>query len=248
MKRNFIIVMVSMVVSMSLFVSCLNDDEDISYNEYLWSTIGFFERESETSYYIASDKGAKFYVTNYQDLLDLGYKPSQRVYALFASDSAQPAVSGGYIAVSYVYPVLEKGVVALTDANSDEIGDNLIDMDMWWTSKNYLNIYYHLRTSATNTHYLNLVTVDNPKKTEAGYQYLEFRHNLNGNRSLNDYYGVVSFDVSEYLGDPDLKGFIIRVNTLGEGEKFYKYDFPSESGEAGSGFRLPEAGEQRLVE
>ena len=109
-KRNILVVMISMIAAMLLFMSCKEDGDYMTctYPTYN-STIGSFEKESDEAYYIDSDKGNKFYVANYGDMLDKGYKPGQRVYAEFNTPVGErPYV--GQITVVRTYPVSVKEV------------------------------------------------------------------------------------------------------------------------------------------
>ena len=209
-----------MIAAMLLFMSC-TEDEDYWICTYpgVNSTIGSFEKESGGVYYIDSDKGNKFYVDNYSDMLDKGYKPGQRVYAEFNTPVGErPYV--GRITVLRTYPVLVKEVSVLDDS----MGDDPIYVVNIWNSKNFLNIQYMLSSSGTYVHGLDLVTVPLPKRAIPGYQYLEFRHSLNGDKPTTNVIGIISFDISRYLSDHDLKGFIIKVNDEKEGDTFVRYD------------------------
>lgn len=130
-KRNILVVMISMIAAMLLFMSCKEDGDDMTctYPTYN-STIGSFEKESDEAYYIDSDKGNKFYVSNYTDMLDKGYKPGQRVYAEFNTPVGErPYV--GQITVLRTYPVSVKEVSALDES----MGDDPITVVNLWNSK-----------------------------------------------------------------------------------------------------------------
>lgn len=130
-KRNILVVMISMIAAMLLFMSCKEDGDYMTctYPTYN-STIGSFEKESDEAYYIDSDKGNKFYVANYGDMLDKGYKPGQRVYAEFNTPVGErPYV--GQITVLLTYPVSVKEVSAL----DENMGDDPITVVNLWNSK-----------------------------------------------------------------------------------------------------------------
>ncbi len=218
-KRNIIIVMLGMIFAMLLFSACGMDGEDINASGTVNATIGTFQKETDTSYYIDSDKGNKLYVANYTDLLDDGYTSGQRIYAEFQGNITHVPFVGS-VNVTYAYPVLVKQIAA---ASSDTT-DDPVDALRIWNSRNFLNIQYIIMTSGTYIHDLDLVTVDSPKKKEDGYQYLELRHNLNGNTALTSFVGIASFDISRYLADSSIKGFIVRFKALDGKETFAKCD------------------------
>ncbi len=218
-RRNIIIVMLGMIFAMLLFSACGMDGEDINSSATVNATIGTFQKETDTSYYIDSDKGNKLYVTNYTDLLDDGYTSGQRIYAEFQGNITHVPYVGS-VNVTYAYPVLVKQITA---AGSDT-ADDPVDALRIWNSRNFLNIQYIIMTSGTYIHDLDLVMVDSPKKKEDGYQYLELRHNLNGNTALTSFVGIASFDISRYLADSSIKGFIVRFKALDGTETFAKCD------------------------
>ncbi len=221
-KRNIIVVLIGMVSAMLIFSACGIDGNDItagSAQSTVNATIGTFLKESDTSYYIDSDRGNKLYVTNYTDLLDDGYASGQRVYAEFVGTVAKAPFVGS-VKVTYAYPVLVKQIAAVGNAAADDPVDAL----RIWNSRNFLNIQYIIKTSGTYIHSLDLVTVDSPKKQEDGYRYLELRHSLNGNTALTNFVGIASFDISKYLADSSVKGFIIRYKSLSGKEMFAQCD------------------------
>lgn len=218
-KRNIIIVMLGMVFAMLLFSACSMDGDEMNASEAINATIGTFQKESDTSYYIDSDKGNKLYVNNYTDLLDDGYTSGQRIYAEFQGNITHVPYVGS-VNVTYAYPVLVKQITAA----SSDTADDPVDALRIWTSRNFLNIQYIIMTSGTYIHNMDLVTVDSPKQKEDGYQYLELRHGLNGNTALTSFVGIASFDISRYLADSSLKGFIVRFNGLDGKEAFAKCD------------------------
>lgn len=218
-KRNIIIVMLGMISAMLLFSACGMDGDDMAICETINATIGTFQKESDTSYYIDSDNGNKLYVNNYTDLLDDGYTSGQRIYAEFQGNITHVPYVGS-VNVTYAYPVLVKQITPI----GSDTADDPVDALRIWTSRNFLNIQYIIMTSGTYIHNMDLVTVDSPKQKEDGYQYLELRHGLNGNTALTTFVGIASFDISRYLADSSLKGFIVRFKGLDGKETFAKCD------------------------
>lgn len=212
------------------FTSCLDDDNDDWPLNSIYTTIGEVVKVDEAVYYIDSDKDNKLYIQNTDILNTFKIEDGDRVYAEFVFLDKSSVQEGTEIKVGYIYKVLTKDVKHLTAENQYEIGDDNIDVTNIWQSGEYLNLLYSFYTDSKTVHYLNMVTVDNPKKTEDGYLYLEFRHNANYdfNQVNGLYNGLVSFDVDDITKEnPNLKGFIIRVNRS-RGERFYKVDLTAE--------------------
>ncbi len=216
MKRNLVIALVCLFVSMMLFSSCVDNDEKyLEVGLPISTTIGTLNDAGDGRLYIDSDLGNTLYVKNSEMLSSTGFEAGQRIYAEFPAPMVNKTPFVGEVELLYAYAVKVKDVVALTDANREEIGDDPIDVYSIWNSKNYLNVQFHFLTNGPDPHYINLVTVDGSQNVN-GYVYLEFRHNANGNKPLKDYLGIVSFDISEYMEDPAVKGFMIRVNSYGK--------------------------------
>ena len=47
---------------------------------------------------------------------------------------------------------------------------------------------------------------------------------MNGETPETNIVGIISFDISRYLSDSNLKGFIIKVNDRLAGDTFVRYD------------------------
>lgn len=222
LNMNFIKIVFSvmMIVSMS---SCL--DDDAAEVAYYYSTIGMVEKAEGDACYVATDTGKKLLVSNSQDMLS-EVSEGDRVYAEFNLTGEKPQGYDDEIWVYYVYKVLVKDPVHLTAANGNEIGDDNVSVSEIWTTDDYLNFRFQFYSGGDKTHYVNLVTVDEPKRSEDGYLYVEFRHNANYDSAQYPYNGIVSFNTDSFLSEnPSLKGFVVRVKTYASGEQFYKIDF-----------------------
>ncbi len=215
--------LVCVCIIMAAFSSCLDDDD--TEQAYYYSTIGMLEKVDDNNYGIATDTGKKLLISNSSDI-DSESMKSGRVYAEF---TILDVVKEGYdnvIHVYFIYDVLVKDFVHLTDENMQEIGDDNISVSEIWTTDDYLNFRFQFYSGGGKTHYINLVTVDEPKQSEDGYLYVEFRHNANYDSVEYPYNGIASFRTADVLSEnPSLKGFIIRVKTYSSGEKFYKISF-----------------------
>lgn len=224
MNRTFLNNLLCMIAVMLVFSSCdKNEEYPTSY-----STLGDIENANGSEYFVNSDKGNKLLISNYSSLKQLGIEEGDRIFAEFFMN-ATPNEDEAYdevIDVYYVYKVLVKDPVALTTENSEEVADDKIDIYNMTCTDKYLNLWYTFFVGGSETHILNLVTVDEPKKDEEGYVYVEFRHNSKDDPSLHPYNGIVSFKLDKLKADnPDAKGLIVRVRTFDNGERFYKIGF-----------------------
>ena len=204
--------------------SCLDDGDGVEYG-YYYSTIGIIEENGDGGCYVETDTGKKLLVSNPRDVL-AEVSDGDRVYVEFNLTGGKPQGYDDEIDVFYVYSVLVKDPVHLKAENAKEIGDDNISVSEIWTTDEYLNFRFQFYSGGDKTHYVNLVTVDEPKRTEDGYVYVEFRHNANYDSAQYPYSGIVSFNTDSFLSEnPSLKGFVVRVKTYASGEQFYKIDF-----------------------
>lgn len=212
---------------MAVFSACLDDDnETIS----IYSTIGsLMSAGTENGYYISTDSGLKLLVDN-STAIDDEVSENDRLYAEFTFTDEQSQGYDGKIIVHYVYKILVKDPVQLTDDNVQEIGDDNISVSEIWTSDGYLNFRFQFFSGGNKTHVLNLVTIDEKSTAEDGYLYLEFRHNANYDTTQYPYNGIVSFRTDELFATyPSLKGLKIRVKTYSAGEEIYTLELKEET-------------------
>ncbi len=231
MKKLLNLKMLLMLSLVTFLVSCDNDSDlyDVPYITFGEVVI------SENSTIIESDLGNTLVVSNPQILERAKVESGDRIYGIF--HFVEPSGNGQntkVIELGFVYKILTKDIVALTPENEKEISDDAIAPVDLWLSGDYLNFNYTFFTDGVTTHYLNMVTVDNPKKNEEGYQYVEIRHNANYDydKFVGQYTGIVSFDIKDMVeADPSLKGFIVRIKTTSVGERFYKLNLKEKDAE-----------------
>ncbi len=218
-KRYILILSAILALALSSCNESLNPDEI----NYISNTIGKLERDNHSRYFIDGDRDSRFYIRNPQALFDGGIRPGERVYIEY-TNAVQLRQSVKEVDIFYAYEVPVETACHLSEDNEEAVGDDPIKVHMMWASDDYLNIQYQFFTESKFPHSLSLVSVDHPKKEKPGYIYLEFRHNKNNNTGLNNYIGIISFDIEDYLENaPRTKGFIVRVNTR-KGERFYQVE------------------------
>ena len=126
--------------------------------------------------------------------------------------------------------ILTKDVIALTEENIEEIGDDRINLTYMWFAGGCLNIEFKYQGSRnpSNKHFINLVQNETPdaEGDEDGYLTLEFRHNAYEDPAIDVIDGIIAFNMP-FTSIAAAKGVKIRVNTLYEGVRHYKIDFTS---------------------
>ncbi|MEG1838332.1 MAG: NigD-like protein [Bacteroidaceae bacterium] len=207
-------------ISALSFQSCDDDDDPETYS----LAIGTLMKNESKNYYLELDSEKKFLPTDSAIINYYKVGEGQRVLTTFATSENQVTGYDRVIQIVDLYKILTKPVVKMTEAMNDSIGDDKIEIEDMWISKNFLNIRFQMMGANQKSHMLNLVSTETPKQPEEGYQTLEFRHNLEGDCPARLYWGIVSFNLGD-LSKGDLKGLKIRVNTIYRGEQFYNIDF-----------------------
>lgn len=219
---NFIKIVCVVALAVSA-TACLDDDTETIT---VYSTIGNLEKAENGDYFINADSGRKLLLANRPSEVEEVAEEGDRLYAEFTFMDFIPKDYDRWISLHYVYKILVKDPVLLTDENRQEIGDDAISVSEIWDTDGYLNFRFQFYSGGDKTHYLNLVTVGESGQIVNGYLYVEFRHNANDDTELYPYNGIVSFRTDGIKADnPSLKGLFVRVKTYSSGEQFYKIDF-----------------------
>ena len=185
-----------------VFAGC-NDDDGYSLND---SWIGFGVVESTENYKIVLDDGEVLYPVAFggYDSWDDDYhhgdshkiEAGDRLLLNFTilDDKMNDAgeIIAYYVKINSAKKVLTKGILDITEANADSIGNDPIIVKECWMANGLLNFqlkYY----GRYETHFINLVK--EPGELSAADQpfELELRHNKNGDKEDIPYTAFVSF-------------------------------------------------------
>ena len=202
-----------MILAALTFMTACNDDDNPG-NTWTGTTIGNLVKVDDATYYIDTFKGNKLYVSNYSDLVNNKIEAGSRVYCAFLIESENPKGSTYQynIRVYQCIPLTVKEPIHLTPENAEEVGNDRINLLYAWSGDKYIDIQFQIQATGNITHTVNLVTVDEPEQEKEGYKYLELRHNANSDYALENYNGMMSFDITKILAEePNLKGFLIKV-------------------------------------
>lgn len=239
-KFKFIGFIFATITAMSIFQSCLDDDDRPS-DLLVISTINRISEDNK-EFYFTLDNGKTMFPNNAQGWAGEAYEDGQRAFVIF-NELEQPVNGYDYnIQVRQINKVLTKDIVTMDDNENTEekIGDDKINATYMWISKDkkYLTIeYQYYGTHSTDKkHFLNLVinnkegvTTENGENDDNEYINLEFRHNSKGDSPDSGYLneGYVSFKLDKIKEQMEgKKGLAIRVKTLYDGKKDYEVPFP----------------------
>ena len=220
-----------------VFTSC-NDDDGYSLND-VW--IGFGIVQSTDSYSILMDNGDVLipvafgnyeYQGEHRDSthnrkIEKGDRVLVNYTVLDDKLDSDNEIEAYYVKINGIEEVLMKGIMEITSANQDSIGNDPIVVKEHWVTNNLLNV--QIRYWGYNKiHYINLVK--KPGKLTAASQpvELELRHNANDDKELIPYSGFVSFKL-DTLQVPGLDSIQFKVKSIdydGKTNEFtgvYKY-------------------------
>jgi hypothetical protein len=227
MKR----VIFALLVTVSLlFTGCLNDDDGYSLGD-IW--IGFGIVEDEQSFRIKLDGDEILIPVAFSDYMSSTpmLKTGDRVFlnytVLDEKKNNVDSIEAYYVKINDYEKVLMKGILDITDAIEDSIGNDPIIVLDHWVSNNLLNLKLKY-WGEQKKHYINLVK-EPGVLTAAGQPFeLELRHNDNDDNQSIAFVSFVSFklDSLEINGLDSIRFKVSSKNYNDETitfEKVYKY-------------------------
>lgn len=236
MKKLKLMTLFFLIALTPIFQSCLDDNDSDYYNDsFAISTINVLDQDKK-DFYFTLDDGSKMYPSEKPGMGNYEVKDGQRAFVLFKELDQKIDGYKYNIQVRNIVDILTKDIVDLTSDNVSDIGDDPINATYMWVAQGFLTIefQYYGTHSSDKKHFLNLVVNKLPEGTEgdadSDYLELEFRHNKKGDEPVALGEGYVSFKLDKIAEEmKGKKGLKIRINTIHEGVKFKKVDFPESS-------------------
>lgn len=227
-KKGIAFLSLALLLTFIPYSCSLDDDNGYADYPFARATINVIEGND---YYFSMDDGKTIYPGDTTNIRGYKVKDGQRAHVWM--DLLDEKVSGyDYNArIMYIRDILTKGIIPITEATQDSIGNDPVNITNVWFGGGYLNIEFQLlgTNNPSDPHMINLVRDENAgeEKTD-GYINLEFRHNLNGDYPHEIYYGLVCFK-PPFTDDETAKGLRIKVNTIYEGVKYIDVKFSEAS-------------------
>jgi len=225
MKKLVFYLMIGVMVS---FLSgCDLDDDGYSLSD-AWVGFGLIQKDTvENTFTVELDNGAVLFpATNSGWCSEV--EDNQRVIANFTilgdKNNAENAEQY-YVKINSLRKILYKGILDITPAIEDSIGNDPIHVEDHWLKNNMLNFELQYR-GGSKIHYINLVK--QPGVITAEPVILELRHNNNDDPDHIPLSAVVTFDLSALeIQGKDYVSFKVIAKDL-DGEDFeysgvYKY-------------------------
>lgn len=210
--------------------SCQKDDDSYSLGKY-WVGFGIVDKADPDNFRIIMDNGSVLFPVA-GHIHGSWYEDKGRVlvnFTILSDKKVTDVEKEYYVKVNSVRKILKKGIIDITPAIEDSIGNDPIIIRDAWVSKNQL-LNFELRYFGNYaTHFINLVK--QPGELTANDQpvELELRHNKNGDREDFPFNAYVTFDMSAIqIAGLDSVRFIVRSTNYDGVEKTfegtYKYN------------------------
>ncbi len=186
------------ILFFALFIAALvtgcDDDDDYSLGKF-WVTTATIHTEGET-YTIETDNGDRLFPSA-TAVPWFNLENNQRVWVNYTilGDATQDGIDY-YVKVNDLKELLTKGIITLTAANADSIGNDPITITNYWFNNDFLSIEFEYGGGGT-IHFINLAQDEDHPENEQGQPILEFRHNRNNDPYNHLLRGIVSFDMSK---------------------------------------------------
>lgn len=196
MKKLIFYLLVGSMFSFLPGCDFLDDDDDgYSLND-AWVGFGLVEKDTvANSFTIELDNGTVLFPKTNADW-NSRVSDNQRVLVNFTIlDEKQDSGDAEhyYVKINSLRNVLYKGILQMTPAIEDSIGNDPIHVKDQWLKDHMLNFELQYR-GGNETHFINLVRQPDATSTEPVI--LELRHNDNGDTGTIRMSAVVTFDLS----------------------------------------------------
>ncbi len=183
------------LLAVTLF-SCDFDDDGYSLDNF-WVGFGVINAESGSSYTIKMDDGSELFpVAGYPYWDDL--EDSTRVlvnFTILDDKTVDEEHEQYYVRVNSVKDILFKGVLDITEAIEDSIGNDPVHVDDIWATNNMLTFELDYFGSG-GIHYVNLVKQPGDITPDDEPIQMELRHNDRDDQPIYRMSAFVTFDLS----------------------------------------------------
>ncbi|MGE5426397.1 MAG: hypothetical protein ACM3O8_00800 [Methylococcaceae bacterium] len=198
MKTRKFLIFLMLGITLGFLSGCnfLDDDDNNSTLKDAWVGFGLIQKDSTSdSFTIELDNGSILIPSNVSYWKDDVHN-NQRVLANFTmlGDQQRPDSTKQYdVKLNSLRNILYKGILDITPAMEDSIGNDPIFVKDHWQNKNMLNFELQY-LGGSKIHYINLVKQPTASATEPVV--LELRHNNNDDLEHINMSAVVTFDLS----------------------------------------------------
>ena len=220
MKKLLFLFMMGALISLS---GCDLDDDGYSLDD-AWVGFGLVHKDTEAGVLeIAMDDGEVLFPLS-NDYSWYGVKNNDRVlvnFTILGNKNTENHDEHYYVKINSIRKILYKGILDITPAIEDSIGNDPVTVKDKWIKGNLLNFelkYY----GGSKIHYINLVKQPGVINLDNGPVILEIRHNNREDNESIPLSAMVTFDLSS-LKVPGKTSTPFKVIAKGFDNKDFEY-------------------------
>ena len=191
------VVFLLLIIVSGFLTSCETNDDHCSQGD-VWVGLGLIQKDAGSgSYIIAMDDGEILYPAN-ADTIWPGLKNHDRVltnFVILGNKDNPNHDEQYYVEIYSLRKILYKGILDITPAIEDSIGNDPISVKDHWLKNDMLNFELQY-FGGSKVHYINLVKKPGVINLENGPVILELRHKTNGDNEQFPLSAMVTFDMS----------------------------------------------------
>jgi len=208
--RAGLLILLIVTISSPLFYSCETDDDYYSLSN-IWLSMGFIDKpQNSESFTINLDSGDTL-VPISNTVPYFRTKDLQRVVVNYTIlDEVGQSTKKFYVKINNLSDVLYKDIIELTGSNNDSIGNDPVQVDDIWVSKNLLNVEFRF-LGGEMIHYINLTRPNGDINTITQPVELELRHNIRDDQQKYTMNSIVTFDLKNIkIPGQDSVKFVVK--------------------------------------
>lgn len=220
MKKLLFLFMMGALISLS---GCDLDDDGYSLDD-AWVGFGLVHKDTEAGVLeIAMDDGEVLFPLS-NDYSWYGVKNNDRVlvnFTILGNKNTENHDEHYYVKINSIRKILYKGILDITPAIEDSIGNDPVTVKDKWIKGNLLNFelkYY----GGSKIHYINLVKQPGVINLDNGPVILEIRHNNREDNESIPLSAMVTFDLTS-LKVPGKTSTPFKVIAKGFDNKDFEY-------------------------
>jgi hypothetical protein len=181
----------------SLFITSCNSNDDYYSLDDIWISMGIIDKtDGGTGYEIFIDNGDTL-VPATSFLPNFPIRDNQRVMVNYTIlDEAGQSNHRFWVKINNLYDVLFKDIVELTSSNNDSIGNDPVQINDIWISKDFLNVEFRY-LGGEKIHFINLSRPEGKVSELPQPVKLELRHNAHHDSLKYNLFGIVTFNLKE---------------------------------------------------
>lgn len=211
MKRLLKIGLIGLILVGVFGCDFLDDDDGYSLGNF-WVGFGFIHLDdvNETNFNVDMDDGSELIPVNNYHAWNLEDNDRVLINYTILGDAGTDDQEQYYVRVNSMSDVLYKGILDITPAIEDSIGNDPVHVEDIWKTRNMLTLQLGFYGNM-KTHFINLVKQPGGLTGEDQPVELELRHNDNDDQHVYNMTAFVTFDLSAIqISGQDTVAYVVK--------------------------------------